>query len=135
MKRLKAFIPAALAAVPLLSLAADVLWLEKDRDFGLIPECGGKQTAFARFVNPGPDTLMVVDARTKCDCTYVEFPDEEILPGDTASVLMVYDPAGRPGAVRQSVRLVFSDSSTALIRLSGRVEPSSSEQQSQNTKE
>lgn len=126
MKRLKAFIPAAVAVVaPLLSLGADMIWLEKNHDFGRMPEDGGKRTAFARFVNPGPDTVVIVDARTKCDCTYVEFPDEDILPGDTAVVMIVFNPEGKHGAVRQSVRLVFSDSSTALIRLSGDVEASS----------
>lgn len=123
------FLPAFPAILtPMLCFGAEIIWLDRHHDLGRIQDGGGKQTAISRFVNPGPDTLAIMDARTRCDCTYVEYPDREILPGDTVAVRMVYDPEGKRGSVSQSVRLVFSDSSTALIRLTGTVEASSSNQ-------
>lgn len=102
--------------------AADIGWISKDYDFGEIKEAEGKVRGLSQFVNVGCDTIAIVDARTKCTCTYVKYPHEVLAPGDTATVRYTFNPEGRRGEIDRSVRLVFSDGTTALIRLRGKVE-------------
>lgn len=102
--------------------AADISWLAKDHDFGVVKEADGKVRGMSQFVNTGSDTIVITDARTKCTCTYVKYPQEEIAPGDTVTVRYTFDPKGMSGEIDRSIRLVFSDGTNSLIRLKGKVE-------------
>lgn len=100
---------------------AEVRWLEKDHDFGLMKEVAGPQTGVSRFVNLGPDTLSIFNVRPSCGCTSAKWSEELIAPGDTAIVSYTYDPHLRPGKFDKSVKVQLSDGSRHSIRITGNV--------------
>lgn len=72
-------------------------WLETVHDFGAFAENSGAATCTFRFVNDGPGAASIVSARATCGCTQPRYTVSSIAPGDTASVTVSFDPAGRPG--------------------------------------
>lgn len=100
----------AMAALLLASATAgaEVRWLEKDYDFGLFKEAGGPRTGSVRFVNTGPEEVVVTNARPSCGCTSVDYPVDPVAPGDTATISFTYDPTGRPGKFDKSIRVYFA---------------------------
>lgn len=110
-----------LAALALLPVAADVQWLEREYDFGLMKEIAGPVTGRARFVNTGPEAVTVISARPSCGCTEATYPHSPVEPGDTAVITFTYDPAGRPGRFDKSVKVRFADGRRQNIRIIGNV--------------
>lgn len=108
-------------AVPSLTGRAEVLWLEKNYDFGLMKEEAGPKEGKARFVNIGDRELVVTDAKPGCGCTSVSYPENPIAPGDTACISFKYDPAGRPGKFEKSIRVYINDKENYRIGISGNV--------------
>lgn len=99
----------------------DVKWLERDYDFGLMKEIAGPKTGQSRFVNMGPDTISIFNVRPSCGCTSAEWPEDELAPGDTATVRYTYDPDMRPGKFDKSVKVQLSDGNRHVIRITGNV--------------
>ena len=91
------------------SLSAKINWLEKEYDFGTIQETEGKKPGAVRFVNDGPDAVIINEIIPGCGCTAVEFPKNEILPGDTAVISFTYNPTGRPGVFKKSMKVYWGD--------------------------
>ena len=100
---------------------AEIVWLEKDYDFGLIKEEAGPKTGYARFVNTGPEEVIITGMRPSCGCTSADYPKDPIAPGDTATVSFTYDPAGRPGRFNKYVRVYIGSSDTFKIPIYGNV--------------
>ena len=100
---------------------ADIRWLEKDHDFGLMKEQAGPVTATSRFVNLGPDTVAVFSVRPSCGCTSADFSDAPVAPGDTAVISYTYDPYMRPGRFDKSVKVRMADGQRHSIRITGNV--------------
>ena len=122
LKRLAGAISAGLLLfIGSLSLSAEIRWIEKNHDFGLMKEILGPQTGVSRFVNTGPEPISVIDARPSCGCTGVEFPETETAPGDTLSIAYTYDPAGRPGRFEKSIKVWLSDGTEHVIIIRGNV--------------
>ncbi len=63
----------------------EIVWLEKEYDFGLMKEEAGPKTGSVRLVNTGPEEAVITGARPSCGCTGVAYPDDPIAPGDTLS--------------------------------------------------
>ena len=106
----------------LLSFAAakgEVVWLEKEYDFGLIKEEAGEKTGFVRLVNTGPEEVVITGARPSCGCTGVEYPEDPIAPGDTIKFSFTYNPLGRPGRFEKSIRVYIGEFDMATIRIRG----------------
>jgi len=80
-----------------------VTWLERSHDFGVFMEESGKVHCEMHMVNTGSEPLIIVKAQAGCGCTGVTYPQEPILPGDTAAVSITYNPAGRPGQFTKEV--------------------------------
>lgn len=108
-------------AVLSLCLNAEVKWLEKDYDFGLMKEIAGPQRGVSRFVNVGRDTISIFNVRPSCGCTSAEWSDAPIAPGDTSTVAYTYDPEMRPGKFDKSVKVLLSDGTHHSIRITGNV--------------
>ena len=104
MKSLKCILAALLW--PLMASGA-VTWLETQRDFGALDEDMGPVQCSFRFVNTSDEPVSIVAARASCGCTTPQFSRDAIAPGDTATIIATYDPAGRPGRFSKyiSVRL------------------------------
>ncbi len=111
----------ALCAFFTLCSHADILWLEKDYDFGLMKEEAGPKTGKSRFINNSPEEISITGVRPSCGCTQASYTHDPIAPGDTAVISFTYDPKGRPGRFQKSVRVYVGDKDTYIIRINGNV--------------
>lgn len=110
-----------MAAVSAVTLCARVKWIEKDYDFGLMKEVAGPKTGVSRFVVEGPDSISVFNVRPSCGCTSADWDDDLHAPGDTVNISYTYDPHLRPGKFDKSVKVMLSDGSYHVIRITGNV--------------
>ncbi len=99
----------------------EIIWLEKEYDFGLMKEEAGPKTGSVRFVNTGPEETVITGARPSCGCTGVAYPEEPIAPGDTVKFSFTYNPLGRPGRFEKSIRVYIGDFDMSTIRIRGNV--------------
>lgn len=100
-------------------------WLEKVHDFGVILEQDGKVHCMMRVVNTGTEPLIIVKAQAGCGCTAIQFPQEPIQPGDTATVGITYNPSGRPGQFTKQVLVTTNTMpQRTIVEISGNVIPS-----------
>lgn len=102
MKKIFTLICAAAAAVSA-SAAPEITWLSTLHNFGAFDEDDGIVSCEFRFVNTGDEPLTVISARASCGCTQPSYPRDAVAPGDTASVSVAYNPAGRPGRFNKTV--------------------------------
>lgn len=101
--------------------ATDVKWIDREIDFGTLREIAGEATRYARFINTGKEPVAVAELRPSCGCT-AAFTDREIVqPGDTATIAVTYDPAGRPGRFEKTLRVYLDDSYSFSLPLKGTV--------------
>lgn len=100
-------------------------WLEKVHDFGVILEQDGKVHCMMRVVNTGTEPLIIVKAQAGCGCTAIQFPQEPIQPGDTATVGITYNPSGRPGQFTKQILVTTNTMpQRTIVEISGNVIPS-----------
>ena len=119
---MKASLALGLSLLTAVSLrAADIKWLHRDYDFGLMKEIAGPKTGTSSFINVGQDTISIVNVRPSCGCTSADFSDAPIAPGDTAVFTYTYDPAMRPGKFMKTVRVKLSDGTSQSVKISGNV--------------
>lgn len=124
MRLINLFRPAALVVIALSSpclMRGEVKWLEKEYDFGLMKEQAGPQTGFVRMVNTGPEEVVITGARPSCGCTGVQYSEEPIAPSDTVKISFTYNPEGRPGRFRKTIRVYVGDFDTYMITIVGNV--------------
>lgn len=124
MKRI--LIIASLLATIVLSGAAqpEASWLERNYDFGVFKEENKEVNCEMRVLNTGNEPLLIVRAQAGCGCTSINYPEDPILPGDTASVKVTYNPSGRPGQFTKQV-LIFTNTvpRRTILEISGNVIP------------
>ena len=78
-----------------------------------------------RVVNTGTEPLIIVKAQAGCGCTAIQFPQEPIQPGDTATVGITYNPSGRPGQFTKQVLVTTNTMpQRTIVEISGNVIPS-----------
>ena len=102
----------------------ETTWLERKYDFGVFKEKDGKVTCQMRVVNTGTEPLLIVKAQAGCGCTSINYPEEPILPGDTAAVSITYNPSGRPGQFTKQA-IIFTNTVTkrTILEITGNVIP------------
>lgn len=93
----------AIAAVA--QAAPEATWLTKSHDFGAFDEDMGKVSCDFKVVNTGDEPLMILAARATCGCTVPAYTRDPIAPGDTATITVTYDPAGRPGKFTKKIHV------------------------------
>lgn len=103
MKRILSLLSATFAGVVLVAAGPEIRWLSQSHHFGAFDESAGPASYDFRFVNTGDQPLTVISARASCGCTTPLIPSGPVAPGDTASVSVAYNPAGRPGRFNKSV--------------------------------
>lgn len=99
--------------------AESVRFLETEHDFGAFKEDDGKVSTLFKFVNTTDTPLTIKHVRSSCGCTVPQYSKEKILPGDTASVEVVYNPAGRPGRFSKSLVVKLSDDTEEHLLIKG----------------
>lgn len=106
----KAIFPAIMLTVVAIATAAPrIEWINPDYDFGAIAEADGVAQGEFLFVNTGDAPVSVTRVHTSCGCTTAQLPREAVSPGDTAAIVVAYDPTGRPGKFEKKVTVNFSD--------------------------
>lgn len=87
-------------------------------------EQDGKVNSQMRVINTGTEPLLIVKAQASCGCTGVSYPEGAILPGDTATVTITYNPSGRPGQFsKQAIIFTNTVPKRTVLEITGNVIP------------
>ena len=119
MRRLTVILTAALVAA---AASAQLQWEETAWDFGIIKEVDGKVAHRFAYRNVGADTVVVKRTSSSCGCTTARLADTVILPGDSGSLLVEFNPSYRPGPFKKHVA-VHTDKGTTQLQIAGKVRP------------
>jgi len=74
-----------------------------NHNFGILPEEGGPVNYRFEFTNNGSEPLVLNNVTSSCGCTIPEWSKEPIPPGASGSILVTFNPMGRPGAFRKVI--------------------------------
>lgn len=115
----------AAACVPIASgVTPSLRFIPEKVDFGLIREGDGMVSKIVKAVNVSSDSTFIISARTSCGCSAVDYPQDVMAPGDTAEVVVTYDPTNRPGKFLKTARFFTGEERIGnSIKLSGTVIP------------
>ncbi len=100
---------------------AQIEWLQKSYDFGLMKEEAGPAKGSVSFINRGKEPVAITGARPSCGCTSVDYSEEPVAPGKTAVISFTYDPTGRPGKFDKSIRVYIGENDSYKIGITGNV--------------
>lgn len=93
-------------------------------DFGTIAEEEGRVTKYVVATNSGDTPIYIIDVTSSCGCTVADYSREPILPGDSTSIGVTYDPRDRPGRFERHLLITTSDAAEGLrLAVVGRVTP------------
>lgn len=99
-----------------------LVWLNPVHDFGAFREDIGPVTCRFQAVNVGDEPVIVVDARANCGCTRPIYTRDAVMPGDTLTVSVSYDPSGRPGRFKKQVKVTTNaEPPNSILTVSGTV--------------
>lgn len=82
----------------------------KDVNIGKIKEIDGPVTVRLVIRNEYPDTLYPVQLHTPCGCTKAQFERKPVAPGEDEVLEVTYNPAYRPGPMREEIQVRYLDS-------------------------
>ncbi|MDE6316967.1 MAG: DUF1573 domain-containing protein, partial [Muribaculaceae bacterium] len=106
----KIFLSGAMLLVAAVGTATPrIQWIDPVCDYGAIAEADGVADGQFLFFNTGDSPVSVTGVRTSCGCTTARIPLDPVNPGDTAAIVVQYDPTGRPGKFEKKVTVNFSD--------------------------
>lgn len=78
---------------------------EATYDFGKIKQ-GEKVSNEFKFKNIGKVPLIISDAKASCGCTTPEFTREPIKPGETGTIKVTFDSAGKTGLQDKVITII-----------------------------
>jgi hypothetical protein len=82
----------------------------QEADLGKIKEIDGRVTVRLLAKNTYPDTLYPVQLYTPCGCTEARFDRKPVAPGEDEILEVTYNPAYRPGPMREEIQVRYQDS-------------------------
>jgi hypothetical protein len=82
-------------------------------DFGRMPE-GDKVEYHLGIRNTDTTAMIILDILNSCGCTSLSYDRQPILPGDTASIRLLYDSRGQFGTQAKSMRVLTTLPSSPL---------------------
>lgn len=59
--------------------------------------------------NTGEHPYLIRDVKASCDCTVFKYPKEPVMPGETATIRIEFDSAGKAGITRPGI-VVYDNS-------------------------
>ncbi len=89
---------------------------EEKYDFGDIYQ-GDKVEHTFRFENSGDEPLVLSNVAVTCGCTATDWPREPIPPGETASITVEFNSAGKMGQ-QNKVITIYSNAAKAITKVS-----------------
>jgi len=95
-----------------------------DFDFGTIKQ-GEKVEHTYKFTNEGTGDLIISDAKASCGCTVPDYTKEPVKPGGSGIVHVVFDSAGKSGAVNKTVTLTLNtEKGSEVVNFKANIETS-----------
>lgn len=111
-----------LAILLLGALSGQARWSATAHHFGAIAEDSGRVECRFVLYNDSPEPMAIISARTTCGCTLSEYPREPFAAGDSAEVVVTFDPAGRPGQFTKYINVETTGTpSKTRLTISGTV--------------
>lgn len=93
---------------------------EAEYDFGEILEADGPVSHSFVIKNVGTAPLVITRVNASCGCTKPEFSREPIAPGESTTIKITYNPAGRPGQFVKTIAIYSNGADGALaVRIRG----------------
>ncbi|WP_320003810.1 DUF1573 domain-containing protein [Shiella aurantiaca] len=94
-------------------------------DFGTVEENEGSLHARFRFKNVGNEELLIAEVQAECGCTSPSWTRQRIMPSDTGSVVVAFQPFNRPGPFNKTVEVKWVGKvNPVTLAIEGRVKPS-----------
>ena len=90
-----------------------------DVDYGTI-ENGSDRIRKVKFTNTGSEPLVINNATGSCGCTVPTWPQQPILPGESATIDINYD-TSREGPINKTVTIRTAHGKEHYIRVLGTV--------------
>lgn len=93
-------------------------------DYGTIKEDDGMAYHNFEFKNNGKAPLIIKKVEASCGCTTPEWPKSPIAPGQTGSIKVGYNPAGRPNKFSKTITVHSNAAATTtVLQITGFVSP------------
>ena len=83
---------------------------EASFDFGDIYQ-GDKVEHVFKLENTGTQPLIITNVQTTCGCTATEWPREPVMPGETASLKVDFNSAGKSGRQNKVISIISNATS------------------------
>lgn len=104
--------------------AAQVVWNRDTIFFPKIPEGNRLIDSFV-VRNTGSTPYLVRDVKTTCDCVILKWPDQPVMPGESAVVRVEFDSRGKRGVSTPAVILYDNSlpNKRSILYLRGEITP------------
>ena len=122
------FLVNAQDAVPIqIESGPTIAFTESSHDFGDINQGDRVEHTF-EFENSGNEPLILSNVLTSCGCTASNWPKEPIPPGDSASIKVTFNSAGKMGVVNKVVTVISNATNNReRLRISTNILPRETE--------
>ena len=85
-------------------------------DFGSIVDTEEYQTVFS-FTNTGTAKLVISAVKAGCGCTIPTLNKSEILPGESSTIDVVFNPSGKVGVQRKTISVISNAQPNSVTHL------------------
>lgn len=102
--------------------AIQIEWVTpKEHEFGTIRHNVGVKTDF-KFINKSTEPVIIEAVRTTCGCTAANYPEDPILPNETATLNIEFD-AHKVGFFSKKIKVFFDGQrKPEILTIMGEVE-------------
>lgn len=97
---------------------------KKNISMGEIPHRDTVQVTFT-YTNKSDKMKIILDAKTNCECTWLEYPKSPIAPNKTVELTIFYH-AKDKGVFAKNIDILLSDNKRYRLRAAGQVVENSS---------
>ncbi len=106
------------------SIPAKIVFSEEAYNFGNINEAEGEVSHSFYAINISTDTLYLQSVKASCGCTTPYWDDKAVLQGDSAKIIIAFNPINRPGKFNKSITVQTNLQPAAkMLYISGYVVP------------
>ena len=95
-------------AVAVVAGMTPLKWKKTIIDLGPVAKNETKSLSF-EFTNESNEAITILEAKGSCGCTNVQYPEQAIAPGETASISAEFR-SGKAGAFKKNIRIKTSQS-------------------------
>jgi hypothetical protein len=100
---------------------SDIRFKSETFDFGKIKQGESISHRF-EFTNMGQSPLIITTATASCGCTTPSWPKTPVLPGDTGSIAVTFNSAGKSGLQDKQIKITSnSQPPESMVHLIGEV--------------